>query len=124
MRVEELLDQFANIEAMIDVLNMDLAEARKKVLAPVQKELDDLEEEFQPKILSAQEKLHELREAITPLVLEHGATIKGQFKQAVFTSGKKAWDSNGLFKYASEHPEIMAYYKPGEPGVSFRKTGK
>ncbi len=116
-----LLDQLAEIESQIDVLNIERTMARKAAIpAEVQAELDAIEAEFQSKKDAAEANVVDLRAQLDPLVIAHGASVKGERMQAVYTKGRVTWDVKALDGYAINHPELFAFRKEGEPSVRLR----
>lgn len=116
-----LLDQLAEIESQIDVLNIERTIARKAAIpAEVQAELDAIEAEFQSKKDAAEANVVELRDRIDPLVLEHGASVKGERMTAVYMKPRITWDAKALDGYAINHPELFAFRKEGKPTVTVR----
>lgn len=116
-----LLDQLADIESQIDVLNIERAMARKAAIpAEVQAELDAIDAEFETQKSAAEANIVDLRVRLDPLVIAHGASVKGKRMQAVFTKGRITWDAKALDGYAINHPELFAFRAEGEPSVRLR----
>ena len=121
MDTKQMLDQLAELQSKLDVLNMREQEIRDSIVpAEVKKQLDDLKSEFDGQRLACQENINELREAIVSEIKSNGTSVKGARLHAIFVKGRVTWDSKGVEGFALAHPELMAYRKEGEPSVSFR----
>lgn len=91
----------AEYDALLDVCEA-MAKERQEYAAPFAATVTDRERELKA------------------LVLESGASVKGNVVQAVFTKGRVSWDTRALDGYAAGHPEVAQFRKQGEPSVSIR----
>ena len=123
--VTKLLDKLAEFTAQRDLIMLEKQEMINSVYTPeIKQQVADIEIEFAGKAETVNEKIADLTAMIKTQVLEGGATVKGQFLQAVWSKGRSKWDTKGLSGYGKVHPEIMSFYKQGKPSVSIRKVGK
>ena len=121
---EQLLALLAEARHAQALLEMDYAELRKGILAPVQAELNDLDAEFDPKRESLQHNLEELDKSVKAAVAERHESIRAGGLHAVYAMGRESWDSRGLAGFAVAHPEILRFQRVGDPVVSIRKDAK
>jgi len=123
--VTKLLDKLAEFTAQRDLIMLEKQEMINSVYTPeIKQQVADIEIEFAGKAETVNEKIADLTAMIKTQVLEGGATVKGQFLQAVWSKGRSKCDTKGLSGYGKVHPEIMSFYKQGKPSVSIRKVGK
>jgi capsule polysaccharide export protein KpsE/RkpR len=121
MNIEKMLDQLAEYEAERDAIALRKQEAIDAVLTPeIKAALAEIDAEFDPLNAPVNENIDGVTAAIKLSVIEHGATVKGQYRQAVYSGGRISWDTKALDGYAAAHPEIAPFRKVGEPSVSIR----
>ena len=119
--IEQMLDQLAEFEAQRDLIAVRKQEAVDAVLTDeIKAKLAEIDAEFDPLYQPVNEQIETLTAGIKAAVIEHGATVKGQYRQAVLSSGRVSWDTKALDGYAAAHPEIAPFRKVGEPSVSIR----
>lgn len=118
--IKARLDELADIQAAVDVARLDYEAKRSAILATVQAELDALDAEYEPLFDASQQRIATLTDEIKSLVLTHGASVKSDRLQAVYTRGRVTWDTASLDRYAASHPEVVQFRKQGEPSVSLR----
>ena len=80
----------------------------------------EIRDELTPGIEQAQASIAELEATIKEQVVWIGETVSGSFLQAVFNKGRQSWDSKSLKAYAKSNPEILDFYKQGDPYVSIK----
>jgi hypothetical protein len=118
--VAEKLKRLSNLKGAADVTRLDYEAKRKEILSKVQAELDALEVEYSPLMTSVEENIADLENEIKTDVLLHGESVTGGSYRAVITRGRVSWDNENMEKYASAHPEVLAFRKQGAPVVSLR----
>lgn len=120
MTTEEKLDKLAELHAKADLLRIEYEDKRTEIMAPVADKLTALDAEYEPKLANVQDEADQLEAEIRAEVLEVGETVKGTRLIAVWNKGRDSLDTKGLKGYAVAHPEIAAFWKPGQPTVSLR----
>lgn len=115
--MQKLEDARANLDSMIAEHAALKDEATP---AEVKATWAAIDEEFEPIVQAAQAAYGEAEAAVKAAVAEHGATVKGQFLQAVWSKPRVTWDAKSLDGYALNHPELFAFRKEGQPSVSIR----
>ena len=124
MDAKELLNKYSDNLVGIDSLRAEKQALIDTILTPeIKEKLAEVEAEFAPKVEALYEQNEQLLAQVKAEVLEAGATISGDFHQAVFTKARITWDNKGLAGYSVSHPEIMVFQKIGEPSVSIRAKG-
>lgn len=120
-QIIEALNQLAEIQAQADLLRLN-RDAALEAATPVEvrQALADIEAEYEPMLEAAAAKANELTAAIKAAVTQHGASVKGSRAKAVFTKGRVTWNTDALDGYVVDHPELLAFRKPGKPSVSIR----
>ena len=125
MSVQELLNEYSNNLAGIDLLNGNKQELIDKVIPPeIKAQLDEIEAEFTPVFANINTRNQELIDMIKAEVVAAGETVSGEFHQAVFVRGRTSWDSKSLEGFAAAHPEILQFKTIGSPSVSIRVRSK
>lgn len=120
-QIQARLAQLRELTAKRDALNLDREAARKAAIpAEVAAELAVIDLEFAPALDEAEAKIAELTEQIKAAVAQHGATVKTEGVQAVYSKPKITWDARALDGYAMNHPELLVFRKEGKPSVSIR----
>ena len=125
MSVQELLNEYSNNLAGIDLLNGNKQELIDKVIPPeIKAQLDEIEAEFTPVFANINTRNQELIDMIKAEVVAAGKTVSGEYHQAVYSKGKTLWDDKMLLGYATDHPEIKSFRSVGKPSVSIRVRSK
>lgn len=114
------LDELADIRATADAMRIDYEKKRTEILKAMQPELDALDAEYQPMLVSSQARAEALEAEIKDAVVHHGASVKGTRIYAMFFGGRVSWDREKLEHYGKTHPEVMSFRKEGDPYVSLR----
>ena len=125
MSAKELLNEYTNNLAEIDLLNGNKQELIDKVITPeIKAQLENIDREIDPIIEKFNARVAELADLIKAEVIAAGQTISGEHHQAVYSKPRVSWDSKGLEGYAVAHPEILVFRTEGNPSVSLRVRGK
>lgn len=122
MTITEMLNELAELRSAFDYYSMTWELRRDEVLAPVKTQLADLDAEFQPMLDEAREKAIELEAQIKNAVLQHGASVKGQRYQAVWSKGRVSWDTKKLDGLMIALPQLKECRTEGLPSVSIRSV--
>jgi hypothetical protein len=115
------LDTLSELYAQRDLLQLDLNAKRAQVMAIVQDQLDALELEYTPKLVTVTEKIEQTETTVKEEALTAGETQRGQFLMVVWSKGRETWDTKALTGYAAAHEELLKFKRTGEPSVSIRK---
>lgn len=119
--VEIAVRLLEDARAQLDMILADKATAEKQAIPPeVRAALADIDEEFAPLLAKAQEAYTQAEAEAKAAVIDHGATVKGQFLQVVWSKPRVAWDAKALDGYALNHPELFAFRTEGSPSASVR----
>ena len=125
MSAKELLDEYTNNLAEIDLLNSERQAMIDKVITPeIKAGLAEIDEEIDPIIEKVNERNQELIDLIKAEVIAAGETVSGEFHQAVYMKGRTSWDSKSLEGFAAAHPEILQFKTIGSPSVSIKARSK
>ena len=120
--IESKLDQLSELYAQRDLSTLEKQRMIDEILtAEIKAKIAEIEAEFSDKSETVSEKIATLEAEIKEAVKQNGASVKGQFLQAVFTKGRVSWDNKSLDGYLKAHPELAEFRKEGEPSVSLRK---
>lgn len=115
------LDQLADMQAQLTVINMQFDDLRKQILTPeLLAQLEAIEAERKTASEAAQAGIDQLTAEIKEATKTYGATVKGSHLQAVWSKPRVTWDSQKLDGFSVAHPEILAFRKVGEPSVSIK----
>ena len=121
MTIEQMLDQLAELQSAVDLLNLKKAEAIEAILTPaIKAAIAEVELECAPQLDEARQKISALEVAVKAAVIECGATVKGQRMQAVYMKGRITWNTKALDGYALKEPALLAFRTEGAPSVSLR----
>jgi len=115
------LETIAEREAAIDTMSVDREAVLSKFLTPenltaYHAAIYVLESSLAREV----EVLEALKSSVRERVLELKHSVNGVRKKAVYTAGKKSWDTKGLEGYAVSVPAILAFQKVGAPSVAIR----
>ena len=125
MTTIEMLDQMADTQAQIDVLQIHFDHLRSEIIPPeIQMQLIELDAERTTAIESLQEGIANLEAEINANILEAGSSVKGAYLHAVWSKGRVSWDTKALDGYTVAHPEILPFRKEGNPTVNIRRINK
>ena len=115
------LNELADIQAQLDVIELDHHELIDSVLTDeIKEQLADIDYEFDEKSKVAKEKANNLRDIIKAQVIELGDSVKGEYLHAVYNKGRVSWDTKALNGYAAAHPDVLQLRKTGDPSVTIR----
>lgn len=120
-RIQKRLDELDEYQCQIDLIQMDKQKLIDEVLTPwIKEQLEAIDLEFADKSESAQNNINQLRDEIKQATLVYGETVKSSKFQAVYMKGREKWDTQQLKGYSKAHPEILMFYKRGNPSISIR----
>ena len=116
------LDELSEVMSARDVARIDFETARTKLIPEdIRAALADMEAEFTLRDAAIALNIEELEKEIKQVVLSHGASVKGVHLHAVWSKPRVNWDSRGLDRYASQHPDVLVFRSEGEASVALRK---
>ena len=119
-----MLHKYSDNLVGLDSLRLEKQAVIDTILTPeIKAKLAEIEAEFAPKVEALSAENERLAAQIREQVLELGATVSGDFHQAIFTKGRVSWDTKALDGYAAAHPEVATFRKEGQPSVSIRLRG-
>ena len=122
--IQQLLDKLADLYAARDLANIEKQALIDQVLTPeIKTKLAEIDAEFSDKLQVVNDTAASLEAQVKAEVTTHGATVKGDYLQAVWSKGRTSWDTKALDGYAAAHPEIERFKTIGAPSVSIRKVG-
>ena len=115
------LNELAELRAQRDLLELDRRAALDTLLTPeIRQQMAEIETEYAPKSDAVNGRINVLEQSVKAAVAAYGATVKGEWLQAVYAKGRAAWDDKALSGYAAAHPEIEQFHTQGAPTVSIR----
>ena len=123
IEIKQKLDRLAEYQMERNSILLEKKSLLESLYTPeIKARIAEIEEEFSGKVESVGEKINHLENEIKQLVIAHGTSVKGSVLQAVLSKGRASWDTKSLKEYAKVigHPEILSFYKEGEPSVSIR----
>jgi hypothetical protein len=121
MNTQDKLNRLSDLQSQADVIRAHFEELRATILTPeIQAQLAEIDAEEQTSLTTLQGGVDNLITEIKADIIAGGASIKGNYLQAVWTKGRISWDTKALDGYAAAHPEITPFRKEGEPSVSIR----
>ena len=119
--INELLRNLEDARAMLDDFTARRDTLKDEAMPlEVKQRMAEIDEEFERSIAYAQAAYTEAEAIVKAAVAEYGATVKGQFLQAVWSKPRITWDAKALDGYALNHPELFAFRSEGKPSVSIR----
>ena len=111
------LNTLSSLYAERDLLLADVETKRKAILAQVQAQLDELEEETMSMLKAVGEKIAIVEEKAKAATIAQGESIKGFGLHLVYTKGRVSWETKMLEGMAAMFPEINKARKVGDPSV-------
>ena len=119
-----MLNKYSDNLVGLESLRLEKQALIDTILTPeIKEKLAEIEAEFAPKVEALSAENEGLAAHIREQVLDGGATISGDFHQAVYIKPRVTWDNKALAGYSVGHPEILAFQKAGDPSVSIRARG-
>lgn len=121
MNTIEKLNRLSDLQAQADEIRLHFQDLREQIMTPEIKEaLADVDAEEATTLEAVSAGISSLTEEVKQEVITGGASVKGDYLQAVWMKGRISWDTKALDGYAAAHPEIKAFRKEGEPTISIR----
>lgn len=118
---KDLLAVYVDMQAMLDLLQSDKANAINSILtAEQQAEIEDIETEFGDLIGEAEKRIKQAKAVLKSSVLQDGESCKGETVEAIWVQGRVKWDENKLANMMFDHPAIVTARDPGKPYVQVR----
>lgn len=125
MTIQEQLNHLHELRQQLDALSLHVRDLTAAVITDAQRqEIAAIELEYAPSFDAVNERIADLEGSIKAAVIEAGATVKGQYYQAVYMKGRVSYDTKALDGYSLAHPELLAYRNEGQPSVSLRSVTK
>ena len=120
-RLKTKLDKMATIEENIHKREEELEQLIETLLdtAPTIKETRNF---IRLELAGFQEDAVEMESEIKELGLKCGETVKGEKLQAVYSQGRRSWDSQLLESWAILFPAIMEAKRAGAPYISLKEV--
>jgi hypothetical protein len=123
MDIRKALDKLSELQAAIDAINLEKQELLETALTPeIRVKMAEIEAEFSPRIEIVRERAETLEAEIKSAVIENGATVRGDYLQAVYSKPRVTWDSGMLEGLMIAIPQLEKARKVGLPSVSLRKV--
>lgn len=123
--IKSSLNSMAIINKELESLALKKQEAIDRILTPeIRAAIEDINAEFRPMEEGAMENKNALERFVRERTIEFGKTVTGDYLQAVFTNGKKTWDTKKLTEYIKTHPELEDVYAQGDPFIQIKKVNK
>ena len=121
--IEGMLEELAGLKDGAYALLEKKQQLVDQVITPeIKAKIEEINAEFEPAIVAANEKIDALESSIKQHVIAGGETVKGSVLMAVYSKGRVSWDTKALDGYAVAHPEVGQFRKEGAPSVSIRKV--
>lgn len=116
-----LLATYVDMQAKLDLIRADMANAIESILTPEQRsEIEDIETEFGDLIGEAEKQIKRAKGDLKSSVLKDGASCRGETVEAIWVQGRVKWDENKLANMMFDHPAIVTARDPGKPYVQVR----
>jgi hypothetical protein len=123
MNTTEKLDLYADLLSAPDAIRLQKQALIDQVYTQeIKDRIAEIDAEFAPQLLAAEENAAALKAEIEAEVLAVGSTVKSSHLMAVWNKGRVSWDSKKLDGMMSLIPQLADARKEGEPTVSFRKV--
>lgn len=131
MAINDMLIELKDVNASIEVTRLDFEKKRTAVLSRVQDQIDallasvqddllDLDDEFLPLLELGRKRQDELESEVRKAVISSGQTAKVDGLTVSFVNGRTSWDTSALDGYSAAHPEIARFKKIGEPSARLK----
>ena len=105
--LQSRMDELADIEVQRDMVIAERETLKQKqVPADIQAELEQINEEFAPKIESIELNIKARKEQLQGLLKEYAQPVKSKFYTWSYEE-EVIWDAKGLDGYSLSHPEIL-----------------
>lgn len=115
---KDLLAVYADMQAKLDLIQADMANAIDSILTAEQRaEIEDIETEFGDLIGEAEKQIKRAKESLKSSILEDGESCRGNTVEAIWIQGRVKWDETKLANMMFDHPAIVTAREPGKPYV-------
>jgi len=116
------LEALAELMAQEDAIRLQKEALKATVLTDeIRQQLADIDLEFASQEEAVSELIATTRTEVMAAVLTHGASVKAERMQAVWSKPRTKWDTPGLLGFAQAHPEVATFMSVGKASVSLRK---
>ena len=120
--IADLLDELANLQAKLDVIQLYQDQAIK---ANIPEEwlirIDDIRFEHEKLAAVTKTTIAELDARIREMVLVSEESVQGKHLVATYNKARVRWNDDALCGIAIDHPEILAFRVVGEPSVTIKQ---
>lgn len=124
--IEVHLDYLASAKEAVEELKQERNNALDVLFSSIpvelQQAIEDAKANYLERITNAEGIVSQMEATVKKLVVDKGATVKGDKLQAVYAAGRISWDSKGLQGYAAAVPDLWQFAKQGEPSVTIREV--
>ena len=121
MSIAANLDRLHEYRQQIEATRLQMAELADSVITDEQRqEIAAIQLEFAPRLDALAGIVATIEEEVKADVITEGASVKGQYIQAVYMKGRVNYDTKALDGYSLAHPELLAFRNEGAPSVSLR----
>lgn len=118
---QAMIEKMADNKVGITMLTNDMNKLLDQVIPDELKEkLQEIRDEFMPKIDALTEENKALEGVIKKAVLLIGESVKTDVGTATYSAGRVSWNDDALMGYAKAHPEIEGFRSTGTPYVSLK----
>jgi hypothetical protein len=122
METKEKLEGLANLMFYKESLALEQKTLIDSAMpAEVLAKINDIKEEFAPKIEAVDKNIEALTASVKEEVAASGATLNTQFLQAVYIKPRVTWDTSVLDTMVEFYPKIAAARKVGAASVAIKK---
>lgn len=111
------LATLAELYAQRDLLHADLDTHRAKILAPINPQLAELEEEYAPMLEAVNAKIEQAETAAKTAIIASGASQKACGIHVIYTKPRVTWDTPFLDGLCTLIPEIKKARHEGAPSA-------
>jgi len=118
---KDLLAAYVDMQAKLDLIRADMANALESILTPEQQaEIEGIETEFGDLIGEAEKQINQAKAELKSSVLQDGESCRGETFEAIWVQGRVKWDEKKLANMMFDHPAIVTARDPDKPYVQVR----
>lgn len=118
----QIFTELEELTLKVDMLKADLQAVVDELLGDLKYEIEDVEQEFWPKIEEAEKRIKALKRELSALAPRVGETIEGRALKAVLYPARvRVKDEATVMRLAREIPELAAALEIRQPYYVIRR---
>ncbi len=120
--VSAMLDDLADKRAKVARLQEKAQEQKDKILGPLKKRLDKIDEELANRSRQLLDNIETLDSEIREAVMDCGETVRGEALMAIYCKPRANWSNEKLEGFALVYPTLLEARTYSKPTIQIREV--